>query len=173
MKILSIFKIPRSELEDRWWHRLFKVLIFASTILVFVLSMHWASESFYYYYVFSFDKNYHNYSDYKEKNWDDIEKTYSNKQDAVFALKLGTDSETWKYIDDLDRSSGGSVNAYEVLDQKGYFKDVKVRDLQTNFNRNFYRVLMIILTPLVYYLFIVHVVYRTAIYIMVGKKKTI
>lgn len=60
-QVLQLFVFPRSDLEAKWWHRMFKVLIVISTITVFVFSIRWTNELSKPYYIYSFNNDFNNY----------------------------------------------------------------------------------------------------------------
>ncbi len=64
-KVLNILLVRRSETNNKWWHRLFTVLLFGSTIIVFLFSIalindgySWSSWITYHPVAFSLEPNY-------------------------------------------------------------------------------------------------------------------
>jgi hypothetical protein len=168
---MNIFKVPRPDLEDRWWHRFFKVVLVLLTLTSVIGGISWANEIFRPFYAFSFQDKYDTYAG-REKNWTEIRKTYDNKESIVFAYKLaGSFENNWLYVENLERSSGGTLGAYDTLENQGRFNDVKVKELQYDFKGKYYRWIFIIIFPVVCYLILIHAIYRPIAYIFVGRKK--
>lgn len=163
----KIFSFPRNELENHWWHRLLKVAIIVSTIVIFLFSIQWANQAFKPYNVYSFQNDFTKYSlTYRVRNCSLNDFCGADADDIVFKFYLTNPKDTYNIF---SKNYDAHV-AIQQMEKDGLLNNLKAVDLQNNFYGTYYRVLYIILLPIIWYLILSQVLYRIIVYILVGKK---
>ncbi|MDP3792261.1 MAG: hypothetical protein Q8Q89_00885 [bacterium] len=167
-KFLKIFYFPRQDLENRWWHRMFKVLIIVGVMVLFLFSSRRANEIFKPYYIYSCQEDFDNYSGHI-KDWRDIKPSYSDKEDLVFKCKYSKKPSRFSIGAFSDNDNSNYVAVIDKLEKEGALSNFQVKELLYNFYGPFYEIVFIIIVPMLVYLFAIHVIYRIIVYILVGK----
>lgn len=169
--VLRIFRFPRQELETRWWHRLFKVLIVASTIVLSLFAVRWSNEIFKPYYVYSFDDKFQTYES-RVRNWADMDSSNVDLGDLVFKFKYSHDPAALAYVEGLENSGLSNYAIAERMRSDGLLDDLRVRDLQYSFYGDYYKFPFVAVVTLGWYFLATHLFYRVLVYILVGKATT-
>src|SRR5215469_11121792 len=97
----SVFSFPRPDLENRWWHRFFKVVTFIATVFLFFILWGWANAVFRPYYVFSSQPDFHKYAG-TVKKLSDVSTTSRDNTHLVVAFRCSGHPADEYYIANLD-----------------------------------------------------------------------
>jgi hypothetical protein len=169
--LFRVFAFPRRDLESQWWHRLSKVLIFVSTILVCFLLLRWANETFAPYYAYSFEREFKKYSG-KEKNFTEVDLSYSDAIRLVVAFKNSGDPNNFKYVADLEGAGKSDYAIAAQMKQDGLLEAVTVKDLQNDFVSPYQKAAVVLVLTVLFYLLVTHFLYRVLAYIIAGRPNT-
>jgi hypothetical protein len=174
-KILrKVFGFPRSELESRWWHRMAKILIYGSTVvavLLVVIFIHFKP-----YNVYSFETGFSQYlGTYRVENCSHVmDFNFCGESADQLVFKYSSTPSGDTYVTNLGYWNNNGGDAYKVvmqMQQDGLLNNLKAVDLSWNFNESYIKLAVIIILPLLWYLLMIHVVYKTAAYVFVGKRE--
>ena len=169
--ISKLVRFPRRELENRWWHRLFKAVIVISTLFLFFHYWQWADEVFRPYYIYSFERDFGKYAGYRIKNLSDIDPSDGDKVGLIVTFKVSGSSEAHQYVGALDRAN---IPAGEILREmrvRGYLADVKIKDIQTDFWGFYEKIFWVIIFTIASYIIMAQVLYRIITYILAGNSQ--
>ncbi len=165
-----IFTFPRPELERFWWHRMLKILIFVSTAIVFLFSIHWANDFFKPYVVYSFNQNFSQYTkQYRTEDCSVSNLCAENADFFVGSYSLSGQPGAEDYVTNLDNQGLNSDQIVQKMQTDGLLYNLKAVDLQNDFYGTYEEIIYIILLPLLWYLVSVQLLYRIVVYIIVGR----
>jgi hypothetical protein len=167
--IIALFSFPRTDLEDRWWHRLAKVAVALSMVACVLLSLLIANDTFRPYYIFSFEKDFSSQPG-TAKNIEDVKIAYDDSVFLPMAYKYSDIPGAYEYITALEAENSSDYMITEKMRRAGMIDGVFVKDLQYNFKEIYYKVAFVFFVTLFWYLFTVHMIYNTIAYIFAGKK---
>lgn len=194
-KILNILLVRRPEIQNKWWHRLANVLIYGSTIIVAVsLVCLFISDIFSgnsgwktYHYTYSFESN---YSQAKGE-----ESSCSNSSSGIrlwvnpmlpcgdiynsetLLTRYAKDNGTYDQLIQKISQSDGSWQSYDQLlnesIKNGDFPNViKVKKQPViSYTILIEHTLLILLFILLWFIFWESIIYRAAVYVILGKNK--
>ncbi len=170
--LLAPLRFPRPDLEGRWWHRMFKVLIPLCTIVVFFMVLRWENDIFEPYYVYSFDSDFGKYSG-QTKRLSEVDLSSSRNVSTMILSFRHSSDERDRYIETLDKAGKSDYAIIEQLKREGLLDGVLVKDLRTDFASGYQKYAFVIGLTLLFYLAILHILYRLIAYIFAGKPKAV